>query len=318
MDKPPINWLLDQDYYEGEQDALRAAIEAEGMDWQVLTRELYYREKFDRFPYGEQVFFFGTLQVAQTLKREGPSYLEVFLNPKAMECANYYSYFGGELLNSLYVMVPWGELKRLRYDLEDLLDIGFGVFARPNSGLKGFSGQILPSGSDVEAFEKWWGFTSQFMKAGDLVVASGAIPASAILAEYRFFVVDYKVVAWSQYKASGRSRLSRDVPEEAIVHAKEMVRRVAGIDLASIRDLDLIERDYENTDLLYRTGFVIDTCEVEHTDAEPSRHVVEINSLSCSGMYAADPRPIICAMRDLHYTMLAELELNGNDSNNVP
>lgn len=285
MSEFKLNWLLDMDFYEGEQEGLRDAITAEGMEWKELTRRAYYMDRFDAFPKEERTFFVGTIQVAQTIKRAAP-HIEVLLDEEAMRCASYYPLLAPYLLNDKYVMVPIGELCRLRPWLQEMFPSG--VFLRPDSGSKLFSGCVMED--DQEAFDKWYRFTTYGMDDGssavkpwDLVVAAAAFDPTQIRSETRFFVIDYEVVAWSKYKDGSVSVLSADVSPEDIAYAREVV--------ASVKSYDKRRR--------YRKGFVLDTCTFGLDPAKLSRFVVEINSVSCSGMYACDRGQIVRAVRNV-------------------
>lgn len=109
--------------------------------------------------------------------------------------------FGPAMLNSDARILP----------LRDLV-LRAPAFVRPVDDGKGFSGGLV----EPEAFALWRdriaGYEGFSTVTGDTLVVVAA--PKTILAEYRLFVVEGRVVAGSRYRLGGRVSLSADVPPE--------------------------------------------------------------------------------------------------------
>lgn len=92
-----------------------------------------------------------------------------------------------------------------------------------------------------------------------------------ILAEYRFFVIDGKVITGSLYKIRGQLITSESIDKDAAVYAQEMV------DLWSPSQ-----------------AFVLD---IALTDKGPK--IIEVNNISSAGLYKSDVSKIVTEMEQL-------------------
>lgn len=92
-----------------------------------------------------------------------------------------------------------------------------------------------------------------------------------ILAEYRFFVIDGKVITGSLYKIRGQLITSESIDKDAAVYAQEMV------DLWSPSQ-----------------AFVLD---IALTDKGPK--IIEVNNISSAGLYKSDVSKIVTEMEEL-------------------
>ena len=102
------------------------------------------------------------------------------------------------------------------------------------------------------------------------VVASPFIPLQA---EYRFFVVDGKVITYSQYKKDFCLFKSADVPFDVIAFAQKMVDKWQPA-----------------------RAFVIDIATTPH-----GLKVIEINNFNSAGFYLADVEKIVEAIEEMIY-----------------
>jgi hypothetical protein len=89
-----------------------------------------------------------------------------------------------------------------------------------------------------------------------------------ILAEYRFFVIDGKVVTGSLYKIRGQLITSDSIDKEALVFAQKMVELWSP-----------------------SQAFVID---IALTDKGPK--IIEVNNISSAGLYKSDVNKIVTEM----------------------
>lgn len=160
---------------------------------------------------------------------------------------------GEELLNSDFLI---GEL----HELEPEWD---AFFIRPTGNTKLFGGMVVTK----EEFHEWQERENHSDSAyhGQLLMIS---ELQEIEAEYRFFVVDGKVVTGSSYRVDGQLNTNVAPPDAVVTYAQRMVERFALAD-----------------------AFVIDVAETKR-----GLRVVEYNNLNTAGLYQCDEVAIVSAL----------------------
>lgn len=139
------------------------------------------------------------------LLREG-----VFYDVDAFDQASY-GKLGLPLLNDDAVYLP------VKDNLKTVFDEV--KFVKPSRDLKAFNGGILEAGESFEEFIKSQQYQAFYIDE-EMVVAS----CKKIFAEYRFFIVNQKVITYSQYKLGYNIQANAIVPESAIEVAKEYAK----------------------------------------------------------------------------------------------
>jgi hypothetical protein len=143
-------------------------------------------------------------------------------------------------------------------------------FIRPCEDSKDFNGSIF----NKEEFEKWrsdWLIREDSCPfKNNKVMAS---PIKKIYSEYRFFIVDGKVVTYSQYKMNDKVVLNSSVDDYVVNFAQDMVdtwqpARAFVIDVALTPD---------------------------------GLKVIEINNINSAGFYACDVSKFINAIEDMSF-----------------
>lgn len=266
-------WLLESDLFDEGIANIVDEIRHQGMRAEIahyvpLQSGQTYRDIFDP---DDPVIFYGSLGFATQIQRESPWVPGVYYTKQNYTCRAYYPYLGPLLLAQEYTMLPYGELKRRRDYLYNTHSIADTVFIRPDSGGKVFTGQTV----NLETFDRdveRMGFYD--VPPDELVVVS---PPRNIVAEWRFVVIDGRVVAGSQYRRGGQ----KDVQPLFPVGAFELAQYAVDSGWAP--------------DPLW----TVDICET----TTGSYYVLEIGTLCCAGWYACDPRPVVeaasrVAMRD--------------------
>lgn len=167
------------------------------------------------------------------------------------------------LLNDDYVMTSWGDLESNFDWWSDKLD-STGLFIRPNSDKKVFAGQPIPRDDASIALPAIRNLTS--------VMPETICVASSIkydFTEYRFFIVNRKIVGMSPYSSQNTNPV---VPAVAI--------------------------DFVN--LLCQLDWQPDSCYVIDVAvlADNTARLIEYNSMCCSGVYDCEVGPIIQAVLD--------------------
>jgi hypothetical protein len=145
-------------------------------------------------------------------------------------------------------------------------------FIRPVHDGKAFNGQLVFNDDLQEWKDKVQNAHIQ-MFAETLTMYSDP---KDIDVEYRFFVVDKNVVTGSQYKKFG-TLTSREVTPEFGAGMRAWEYAQSQVDIWQPA-----------------TGFVMDICEFGGT-----HHIIEINSLNCSGFYDCDKGLLIDAIQKL-------------------
>ncbi len=210
------------------------------------------------------VVFLGSINLAHMVNRYTRWLPGCFAQFDYYKWSYYSNYISKFLWNFESVMYPYGYF-RSRYE-SIRVDIDHhsaeSVFVRPDTGCKSFTGQIVRTEDDLR-------YLDTRAKPSDLVVVSQvAVPAT----EWRFFCSKQGVITGSQYRRQGRLEVDElgDVP----AGAADFCLKVIG----SLQDFP-------------EELFVVDV----GVDSDGNFGVIEMNSFSCSGIYACDADKIISA-----------------------
>lgn len=171
---------------------------------------------------------------------------------------NYYNTLNLPLLND----------KASYYPVRENLNLTFpkDMFIKPSKDQKAFSPGILEAGSTVESFIKSQHFEDFFLD--EILIAA---PVKEIYSEYRFFVVDGRVITGSMYKMNGQLLIKEDVPPIIFDCAKEYAK-------------------------LYHPDKIFT---MDLADTPEGIKIVEYNCWNASGLYATDAQKIFFAVQDL-------------------
>ena len=182
-------------------------------------------------------------------------------------CSHYMPRIPLELLgNADAVYLPFAEFERRL----DQLYRYFGasrLFVRPDSGIKTFAGLCIDRESAAFELSSLKQLTPVTEKSLVLVA-----PASVIAAEYRFFIVDGKVITGSRYHVGGKISIHPSISQACLRVAEQVAALPRQIDLAYV-------------------------CDVGFFDGVPK--VVELNGFSTSGLYACNSMELFKAVADL-------------------
>lgn len=264
-----VSWLFETDIFDegvvrfsdaANDHGMEAAYVAQCRSGDVAGR--FDGSYLDIYPADACVVFHGSLGFAAQVRREASWVPGVYCTPENLKCSRYFPEFGRYLLAQDYAMVPFGDLARRRDLLFGLFGLEDTLFVRPDSGSKIFTGQVIYR----ENWEKDLGLIAPAsISPAEMVVVSS--PRN-IVGEWRFVVADHEVIAASSY------RLDREIAREpwpldgdAYLLAKEVASHPWQPDRL----------------------WTLDVCRTN----SGHHYLVEINSFSCSGMYACDPGPIV-------------------------
>lgn len=268
-----ITWVIEKYLFEEYDQQLADAAKDEGC--RVLffddTDGVQFKDfMVKHFTDEDIVIFHGSLQLGRQLTHL-PYYPGVFMNIDNYECYKYYGHYGESLLNSEYLMMGLNDVVRNKRLIKSILpNYGFAdphiprkLFIRPSNGYKSFAGQVISFDNleeEINTLKQSYGG----IDPETLVVIS---PAQNIIEEFRFAVVDGKVISGALYM--DRDNMGTFKPyynkpcfdQQAINFAKLMAERYQP-DKAYTMDICLVdEGDYH----LYK--------------------LLEINSFNCASMY---------------------------------
>lgn len=221
-------------------------------DWFISTK----------FPKGSCVVTHGTVQFCQQIEKHfGKMWTpSMYFNANVKSWSKFAPYIGNDLLNDDYIILPYEDVKRRLVSQE-------AIFVKPESGLKEFTGQVI---SYKEDFEK----LSPHHKIDPTTLCVVAA-AKDIRAEFRYVIVDKKVVTGSEYRWDNKL----DVRIDTHPVCDAMAKKVA-------------EADWQ-ADTVY-------VCDVALVDGDQAK-VVELNAFSSSGLYACNTYKIVEAVSKAAY-----------------
>lgn len=265
MNAPPVKWLLEKDTFDEGLEPLQKAIRENGMTFKVTAHTSFEEDTYKGlFDEDDCVVTYGSLNLCRVIRRTARWVPGVWLDTKRYECTSYYPPLGEFLLNSPYIMIPFGELTRRRGFLFHTLGNNGCLFVRPNDGQKSFAGQIVTSETFVTDVSQM-----AFYDVEPNLLCIVAEPRN-IGREWRCVVVGSKVVAASQYKNAGRLALHAGCPDDVRSYAQ----RVADAGWQPDR------------------CWTVDICEVSNG----SLRLMEIGSFCGAGLYRCDPNDYVPAV----------------------
>lgn len=195
-------WLIEKGLFTDTEDNLIDALKKHNIEYKTLSYVPFDDDLLGRceklFPKDDCIVFYGSLNFGTKLRKM--SWIPgVYLDEKKYECTSYYPIFGDLLVHKNYLMMPYGDLLRRKDQLYNMFNDGHTLpinklFIRPNSGLKSFTGTVLPY-HDFEDGVKMCGFYG--VEPDLLVIISDAKTLSK---EWRFVVVNGEVISGSLYR----------------------------------------------------------------------------------------------------------------------
>lgn len=264
-----IVWLFENDLWKEENEGMKLAVEKLGYSWREVDRMWVFEPgDLDIQKQGEFCIFYGSLNLARRLR---PYVAGVYCNLPEFECTKYYPYYEEYLLNSPYIMVPFGSLEHQFSNIFEFFypgccsgKDGTELFIRPSSGYKLFTGQTI-SFDDFERDFQALGYSE--VDSHKIVILS--YPKS-IEKEWRVVIVNGKAITSSEYKVRGRPVSSPTLPEdiEAVHGLAERISEKWSPEPAFCLDIGL------------------DRC-------DNTLKLIEINSFSCSGLYKCDKLKVV-------------------------
>lgn len=250
-----MKWLLEKDTFAEGYEELIAAIKGQGHQYKIVNyTPMDESEVYDAYGPDDCVLCYGSLNLMRRLRRN--SKWINFCNIPHFECRYYYAFLGKYLLNSDYAMMPVQELLRNPDLYYKMFGIDDCIFVRPSSGLKEFTGLVIPR-EQLSAKKLGFGFYHD-----DPTLLAVVSSPKVVREEFRFIIADHKVITGSQYQPTQLPSYPQD--------AFDFAQKVAS--------------EEWTPDLMY-------TIDVARCNDELK--LLEINSFSCSGLYKCDKEIIV-------------------------
>lgn len=210
-------WIIQETNYSNDFNG------AQNIMWYLREKD-YKVISFKYVPFGgtdysflegleDPVVFFGALNPIEDIKSRNIKTPKPFVwyTPRKFDYSYYYFYLNQYMLNDHFTCTS----------LRALEDIGFGaanrIFIKPDANNKIFNAQLL----DKEFVPH---FFRDVIKQNNISLSTKIITCAPkkVDKEWRFFVVDKKVVAGSQYKENGSIDIDPYFPENAFDFAQEV------------------------------------------------------------------------------------------------
>lgn len=186
-----------------------------------------------------------------------------FCDEGAFRCSAWYPRARPWLLHERWAVVPLIELVEEPDRVMNEVGASGAVFVRPDSPLKPFSGRVVPREAiALRAFDHGFYFEDEALP---VIVA----PVRKVDREWRFVVVEGKIVAGSGYEAKRRSAVPGQPEGEPWLFASQ------------------IAEAFEAPQAVH----VLDLCE-----ADGRLHLLEVNPFSGADLYACDRRAVVRAV----------------------
>lgn len=256
-----MHWVIESEVFSGQAAGLIQAVQAAGHGLTLWSDELLERTQA---PWSAQtVLFHGALGTAVAL-RETTWAPRIFCDVGGLHSSAYYPRYEAFRLNQVYEVLPAKQAVAEKARI--FKRFGAQVFVRPDSPLKEFSGRVLDrAGFSMAGLDHGFYFDDP-----DLPVLLA--PTQVLGAEWRFVVAGDQVVAASGYSAeAGRQVGSAEVDPAALALAQEIAVAVPGPEALYVLDLVHTAQGYR---------------------------LLELNSFSCSDLYACDPTRVVRAVSE--------------------
>jgi hypothetical protein len=211
--KTVMIWIVQKNlWYEKEFQNFCNAIERSGVEVQAVEVIPFSHEIVPRVEYEGKKICYGSTTLMRLSKQEG-------WNPGCYFNDNFDSRiwtkkFGKDCLNDDAIECRLEDVPKFAVENE--------IFIRPCEDLKLFSGHVIKKEDFVKWMDKVQKLDSVATVTKDTMVSIAN--TKEIFKEYRFYIVDKKVVTCSLYKLSNRLITNLPVEEEAIQFAEKMIK----------------------------------------------------------------------------------------------
>lgn len=258
-----MKWLLESDVFDDDLLPMLDELKRQNIEYKVADHmtSIHPERVQALFPPDDCVVFYGSLGMSRIVKLHTSWVPGIFCELPHYECVYYYPRIHKYLLNSNYVMLPFGELTRRKEFLLDLFGKDGKIFIRPSSPFKIFGGKVIDS-KNWESDIKFVQFYN--VEAEKVVVVA---PPKVVTHEWRVVVVDGKAISGSQYIKNDEIE-SGPCPKDVMIYAQWVLCNI----------------DYKPD-----RAWCLDVCRTD----DDFLHVLEVGAFSTCGLYQCPMEPII-------------------------
>lgn len=250
-----VLWVIEEDAFDDNANKIADIAVTNGMR-AVKKKYVPFSNAIDLEVHdGEVVIPYCSVNMAKQLKEY------CWFDLENLKCSTYHSYFGEYLLQKCSMFTTWNELKRQKNFLYKQFGIAGRIFIKPDQNTKSFCGQLVSEFS----FDEWWHWVNDLNAVSPRSLVLVARPEE-ITNEYRFVVIDKKVITGSQYSNNHELCIRSSFSESSY-------------DFAC-----MIANNEWQPDEVY----VLDVAETFRDDGSKSSALLEFGSVNCAGLYACD------------------------------
>lgn len=215
----------------------------------------------------QPVIFRGSLETSKRIRKNTDWSHGIYATLDDYKCSSYYPYLENYLLNSDYVILPYGSLSRQRHELFSSFSENDSIFIRPNDGDKQFTGKVVHK----ENFEK---DLESFLFGSNVEPSTLCLISSPknILTEWRMVIADWRIIASSIYKNDNKNVLIDMVPDFLLEHGRRILKEL-----------------YKTKFSFHDRIWTMDMCLLENSLVQ----VLEIGCFSCAGLYKCNLDQIV-------------------------
>ncbi len=260
-----ITWILETDIFTDHDSRLSEAAEAQG-DEIIKWDDGWIQQRRFPSPSNSFVVFHGSLGNASQITNWTPWKPGSFCTTQNYDCSAWYPNCQRWLLHQIWIMTTVSKFVGDPDSFFDELGMSKAVFVRPDSPLKPFSGRVIGRDNvSLKALDYGFYYEDENLP---IVVA----PVATVSAEWRFVVIQGKVVAGSAYEAVRRTEAGTITSGKEWQQAQVVTESIPAPDIA----------------------YVLDLCE-----SEGQLRLLELNPFSGADHYACDRVAIVDAMSEL-------------------
>jgi hypothetical protein len=263
-------WIVENFTGDNGYEDLIKEIRNQGMECIVLDITNHFELKPNLVNKDECVIFQGSIQLFRKLKNELKVYPIGWMTDRNYLCSRYYPHVQKYLFNDKHVLTSVSALKHNKWWYYSVFGKDALIYVRPDGGDKTFTGQLL----DLQNFDRFWDDDTMCgAHLTDLVVVS---TPKSIRGEWRYVVTNRKeILGVSLYKYQDQRTYIPSAPEKATDLVKEV------LDIGWYPD----------------PVFTIDVVE----DTDGNYWLLEINSFTSAGTYAAPKTPIVKRVSEIAF-----------------
>jgi hypothetical protein len=239
----PLTWIVEPGAFPPRYAKFVDAVRADGHEVVLWHNEW---ESPDAMPVPgthHPVIFHGSLGLAAKFAASPHHRPGAYCNAPLFACSAWYPTAREWLLHRDWKLLPASELCATQTEVATLLESPEALFVRPDSPLKPFAGRVLKVGAiTLRALDHGFYFDDAHLP----VIAA---PVRKIDGEWRYLVVDRRVVAGSAYLAEGREPIADDPSGAPWAFAQSVAQHLEAPEAVYIADICLSNGDYRLLEL---------------------------------------------------------------------